>query len=169
MPIQAIELQGLVNHPLPGGGDSTEALLVEDGCHHKMEVLPASPLEAGVTITVQDTEPLQATWRTGLVEDLSKVGMGNNNHTEAYTIPKTPAAGLTPKVRMVDTISKLRVVDMVSHRSLRRATILTGNKGDMILSVLPEDRMHKRYHFFSRYPITFSQCNLSKEFHLFQQ
>lgn len=173
MPTQAIGLQESVRHP--AAADSVismkEAVVVEDGRHKMREVLAARVVEVGAARTTVDTAVKAISSAAAAEEDRTEVveedmvvlvlAMDNNlEPTEAATTHKVRAAGTASKARTAGTISKLRVVHMVSQR---RATIPTGNKAAMILSLVLEHRTSRRHRFFSRYPIASLSLQLSKE------
>jgi hypothetical protein len=167
MPTQATEPQELDKHP--AAGDTTTSMrvvvvVVGDGQDKMMEVLAARAVETGAARATAEVAAMAvketSAGRTAVVvedmeeeeEEEEEVTDSNLEHTEAAdTTHKARAAGTASKAKVVGTISKLRVV--VRTASNRRATIPTGNKAAMTLSLALEDRTPRRHRYFSRYPI----------------
>ena len=161
MPIQAIEPQESVKLLVSEDMVTSmkEAWVAEAG-HLKMrEVLVAKVVEAGVVRTTADlaAKATSAAHRMEMVEDMEEeelvVGMDSSlEPTQVDTTHKVKAAaGTASKAKVVGTVNKPRVVDMVSHR---RATIPTDSKVVMTLSLVLEDRIARgRHRFFQDTPI----------------
>jgi hypothetical protein len=168
MPTQATEPQELDKHP--AAGDTTTSMrevvvvvVVGDGQDKMTEVLAARAVETGAARATAEVAAMAvketSAGRTAVVvedmeeeEEEEEVTDSNLEHTEAAdTTHKARAAGTASKAKVVGTISKLRVV--VRTASNRRATIPTGNKAAMTLSLALEDRTPRRHRYFSRYPI----------------
>jgi hypothetical protein len=138
-------------------------VVVGDGQDKMMEVLAARAVETGAARATAEVAAMAvketSAGRTAVVvedteeEQEEEVTDSNLEHTQAAdTTHKARAAGTASKAKVVGTISKLRVV-VVRMASNRRATIPTGNRAAMTLSLALEDWTPRQHRYFSRYPI----------------